>query len=112
MPMYEYRCEGCGGGFELVQPMSARAEDTVCPHCKAQKAVRLLSAFASKIVGDHKPGFSEMKAYDMLHERADKFKKLPPVFGKRMPPPTPSSTSLLGSNSDSGSESDGGTGAS
>jgi putative FmdB family regulatory protein len=61
--MYEYRCEGCGEGFEIVQPMSARAEDTVCPHCKAKKAVRLLSAFASKIVGDHKPGFSEMKAY-------------------------------------------------
>lgn len=106
MPMYEYRCESCGEGFEIVQPMSARAEDTVCPHCKAKKAVRLLSAFASKIVGDHKTGFKEMKAYNMLNERMDKFSKLPPIMSKRKPPaPPPSSTG-------SGSEGDGGTGSS
>jgi len=86
MPMYEYRCEGCGEEFEIVQPMSARAEDTVCPHCRAKKAVRLLSAFASKIVGDHKPGWSEMKAYSMLNERMYKFSKLPPIMGKRKAP--------------------------
>lgn len=85
MPMYEYRCE-CGHEFEIVQPMSVRAEDTVCPACQAKKATRLLSSFASKIVGDHKTGFAEMKAYDMLHERMDKFSKLPPIAGKRKPP--------------------------
>lgn len=106
MPMYEYRCDGCGEGFEIVQPMSARAEDTVCPHCKAKKAVRLLSGFASKIVGDHKPGFSEMKAYGMLNERMDKLSKLPPIMGKRTPP-KPTSTP-----SDSGSGGDGGAGSS
>jgi len=106
MPMYEYRCEACGEGFEVVQPMSARAEDTVCPHCKAKKAVRLLSAFASKIVGDHKPGFSEMKAYSMLNERMDKLSKLPPIMGKRKPPAPPPSPA------GSGSEGDGGTGSS
>ena len=58
----------------------------MCPHCKAKKAVRLLSAFASKIVGDHKPGFSEMKAYGMLNERMDKFAKLPPMMGQRKAP--------------------------
>jgi len=99
MPMYEYRCEGCGEGFELVQPMNARSEDTVCPHCKAKKAVRLLSAFASKVVGTHKTGFKEIKAYDMLHERMDKFGKLPPIIGKRTPPaPPPSSDSDSGGN--------------
>jgi hypothetical protein len=46
-----------------------------------------MSAFASKIVGTHKTGFSEMKAYSMLNERMDKFKKLPPVFGKRAAAP-------------------------
>ena len=102
MPMYEYRCEGCGGEFELVQPMTARAEDTVCPHCQAKKAVRLLSGFASKIVGDHKPGFSEMKAYNMLNERMDKLAKLPPIMGKRQPPkPAPSSGSGSGGDSSS-----------
>ncbi len=104
MPMYEYRCEACGEGFEIVQAMNARAEDTVCPHCKAKKAVRLLSAFASKIVGDHKPGFSEMKAYSMLNERMDKLGKLPPIMGKRKPPAPPPSAA--------GSEGDGGTGSS
>jgi len=88
MPLYEYRCEGCGQQFEVVQPVSAKAEETPCPHCQAQKATRLMSAFASKIVGDHKPGFAEMKAYSMLNERMDKFSKLPPMAGKRaMPPP-------------------------
>jgi putative FmdB family regulatory protein len=102
MPMYEYRCEGCGGEFELVQPMNARAEDTACPHCKARKAVRLLSGFASKIVGTHKPGFSEMKAYNMLNERMDKFGKLPPIIGKRQPPkPAPSSGSGSGGDGSS-----------
>ena len=86
MPLYEYRCEGCGEQFEVTQSVNARAEDTVCPHCRAQKAIRLMSAFASKIVGDHKPGFSEMKAYSQLNEKMDKFKKLPPAFGKRVTP--------------------------
>ena len=86
MPLYEYRCESCGEQFEVVQPVSARAEDTACPHCRAQKVTRLMSIFASKIVGDHKPGFTEMKAYDMLNERMDKFKKLPPAWGKRLTP--------------------------
>ena len=87
MPRNEYHCEGCGEQFEVTQSLTVRAEDTVCPHCQAQKAVRLMSAFASNIVGTRKPGFTEMKAYNMLNERMDKFKKLPPVFGKRAAPP-------------------------
>jgi putative FmdB family regulatory protein len=86
MPLYEYRCENCGEEFEVVQPVSFRAEDTVCPRCRAAKATRLMSSFASKIVGDHKPGFKEMKAYDMLNERMHKFSKLPPAMGRRVVP--------------------------
>ena len=89
MPLYEYRCEGCGEQFEVTQSVHVRAEDTICPHCRAKKASRLMSAFASRIVGDRKPGFSEMKAYGQLNERMNKFKKLPPAFGKRvLPNPT------------------------
>jgi putative FmdB family regulatory protein len=87
MPIYEYRCGHCEKQFEATQSVHARPEDTVCPFCQAQQATRLLSAFASKVVGTHKPGFAEMKAYDMLNERTDKFSKLPPVFGKRTAPP-------------------------
>ncbi len=52
-----------------------------------------MSTFASKIVGEHKTGFAEMKAYNMLNERMDKFGKLPPMYGKRASflPNTPSS---------------------
>lgn len=87
MPIYEYRCGQCEKQFEATQSVHTRPEDTICPFCQAQQATRLLSAFASKIVGTHKPGFSEMKAYDMLNERKSKFSKLPPVFGKRTDPP-------------------------
>lgn len=59
-----------------------------------------MSSFASKVVGSHKPGFQEMKAYDMLNERMAKFAKLPPVSGMRdMPAPN----LTFGSDSDSGS---------
>lgn len=107
MPQYEYRCEGCGEQFVVVQPVYFRAEDTTCPSCQAQKATRLLSTFASKVVGDQKPGFSEMKAYSMLNERMDKFKRLPPIIGKRANP-TPNVTEPSGS----GSTEAGGTGPS
>ncbi len=102
MPLYEYRCESCNHQFEITQSVHARPEDTVCPHCNAQKATRLLSAFASKVVGTRKPGFTEMKAYDMLNERMNKFAKLPPITGKR-PSPQPNMTSA----SDTGASGDG-----
>ncbi|TLY41574.1 MAG: zinc ribbon domain-containing protein, partial [Nitrospirae bacterium] len=51
MPLYEYRCGSCGEQFEVVQPVTVKAEETTCPHCQAQKATRLMSSFASKIVG-------------------------------------------------------------
>ena len=86
MPLYEYRCEACGEQFEQLQPVSFRPQDTVCPHCEAQRAVRLMSSFASKVVGDHKPGFQEQKAYSMLNERMSKFAKLPKPWGKRLVP--------------------------
>ena len=86
MPIYEYRCGQCEKTFEATQSVHARVEDTVCPFCNAQQATKLLSSFASTIKGDHKPGFTEMKAYSMLNERMHKFSKLPPVMGKRVTP--------------------------
>ncbi|HET9960994.1 MAG TPA: zinc ribbon domain-containing protein [Nitrospiraceae bacterium] len=83
MPVYEYRCEDCTSQFEATQSVHARPEDTICPHCKGQHATRLLSAFASTVKGTKKPTFTEMKAYDMLNERMDKFAKLPPIAGRR-----------------------------
>jgi putative FmdB family regulatory protein len=38
MPFYEYICEACGKDFVLLQSMTAKAEDTVCPYCNEKKA--------------------------------------------------------------------------
>lgn len=87
MPLYEYRCRRCEKQFDVTQSVHARVEDTICPFCQAQDATRLLSAFVSTVKGDHKPGFKEMKAYDMLNNRTANFSKLPPLFGARSAPP-------------------------
>ncbi len=89
MPVYEYQCNTCGHKFERLQSVNARPEETTCPQCNAVNAQRLMSAFASQIKGDHKPGFNEMKAYDMYNERMDKFKKLPPIMGGAREVPGP-----------------------
>lgn len=47
MPFYEYLCEGCNKDFVLLQSMTAKAEDTVCPYCNEKKAKKLLSKFSS-----------------------------------------------------------------
>ena len=86
MPMYEYLCEGCDHRFEIMQSITAKADETVCPRCNTMKTRRLMSSFASKVVGTHKTGFSEIKAYDMLGERLNKFNKLPPIMGQRAAP--------------------------
>ncbi|TKB71867.1 MAG: zinc ribbon domain-containing protein [Nitrospira sp.] len=98
MPIYEYRCGQCEKPFEATQSVHARVEDTECPHCHAQSAIRLLSASTTQVKGTRKPGFAEIKAYSMLDERMDKFAKLPPLMGKRAaadqaPPSGPSTGS-------------------
>lgn len=98
MPLYEYRCGSCNRQFEATQPVHARPEDTACPHCKTRNATRLLSSFSSKVVGSRKPGFAELKADSMLHERMEKFAKLPPLTGQRAAV-TPNMTGAEGSNS-------------
>jgi putative FmdB family regulatory protein len=80
MPLYEYRCEACDHQYEIAQSVNANPEETICPKCNKAQSRRLMSSFASKIVGTHKPGFSEDKAYNMLNERMSKFAKLPPSW--------------------------------
>lgn len=47
MPFYEYVCELCGKDFVLLQSLTAKAEDTICPYCNEKKAKKILSKFAS-----------------------------------------------------------------
>lgn len=86
MPLYEYVCESCDHRYEAMQSLSTKPEDTTCPKCQKAKSRRIMSSFASKVVGTQKPGFAESKAYNMLDERMDKFKKLPPIMGQRAAP--------------------------
>ena len=45
MPIYEFKCRGCGHSFEaLVRPPSTSAP--TCPSCQGQDLEQLLSAFA------------------------------------------------------------------
>lgn len=104
MPLYEYHCGQCEKQFEANQSMYARVEDTECPFCRARQATRLMSSFSSNVVGDRKPGFSELKAKAMNEERLHRFAKLPPlnirpnmlsphVTSESEPPSTEGSTS-------------------
>lgn len=45
MPIYEFRCLGCGNVFELLK-LKKESEDPVmkCPKCKSEDVERILSA--------------------------------------------------------------------
>lgn len=46
MPIYEYRCRGCGHPFEaLVRPVDPPPS---CPACRSQDLERAISLFAAK----------------------------------------------------------------
>lgn len=104
MPLYEYRCGQCEKQFEVNQSVYARIEDTECPSCHARQATRLMSSFSSNVVGDRKPGFTELKAKAMNDERMERFAKLPPLNAIRNAPP-PNVTSESDPTSTEGSSS-------
>lgn len=49
MPIYEYRCQHCGHGFELIQRFSDEAQQP-CPQC-GKTADRQMSAPAFQFKG-------------------------------------------------------------
>jgi putative FmdB family regulatory protein len=55
VPIYEYRCLGCGAVFEKLVRMGADAP--ACPSCGAAEARRLVSTIA-RPVGDCGPSGS------------------------------------------------------
>ena len=50
MPIYEYRCEGCGHKLDALQKVSD-APLTDCPECSEAKLKRLISAPAFRLKG-------------------------------------------------------------
>ena len=51
MPIYEYKCTGCGSVKEEQRTMSSRDEDQVCSECGA-KSRRILSKSTPHFKGE------------------------------------------------------------
>jgi putative FmdB family regulatory protein len=47
MPIYEYKCDGCGKGYEQIRRMSEADSNLQCPDCQSSKVKRQLSSFAA-----------------------------------------------------------------
>ena len=45
MPIYEYRCEACGEGFEVFVRSTSGKADPACPKCGSRKVKKAISLF-------------------------------------------------------------------
>lgn len=45
MPVYEYRCEECGEGFELFVRSPSRQAAPTCPKCGSRNVKKAVSLF-------------------------------------------------------------------
>ncbi len=50
MPIYEYRCNDCGGEFELLQKFSDEPASE-CVHCKGNNVEKLISLSSFSLKG-------------------------------------------------------------
>ncbi|MEP6571919.1 MAG: zinc ribbon domain-containing protein [Gemmatimonadota bacterium] len=57
MPIYEYRCAGCGADFELLVRGDTRI---ACPSCESRKVDRQLSLPARPAGGSAPADFSKL----------------------------------------------------
>ena len=50
MPIYEYKCDGCGHQFDIIQKIS---DDklTLCPKCNQHKLKKMVTAAGFKLKG-------------------------------------------------------------
>ena len=51
MPLYEFMCEECGGGFELLFRSMTERRKPVCPECGSGNVHKCLSVFGAKSKG-------------------------------------------------------------
>jgi putative FmdB family regulatory protein len=47
MPIYEYKCEGCGKEYEQMRRMADADNSLECPDCRSSSVTRQLSSFAA-----------------------------------------------------------------
>lgn len=58
MPIYEYRCQTCGGRFEMRLSFSQADQLPECPYCHSQDTRKQVSMFASSSSGGSSSGYS------------------------------------------------------
>jgi putative FmdB family regulatory protein len=46
MPIYEYRCKGCGEKFEAFRSIHDKDDDVACPRCGRRFPRRIMSSFS------------------------------------------------------------------
>lgn len=49
MPIYEYRCEDCDHGFEILQRLGEGSDGLACPSCGTERLAKQFSTFASAV---------------------------------------------------------------
>jgi putative FmdB family regulatory protein len=59
MPLYEYKCSGCGQQFELL--ILRASQIAACPSCASESVERILSMFA--VTSDSSRAASTAAAY-------------------------------------------------
>ena len=47
MPIYEFRCRGCGNVFERLRPVGDTGKDLACPSCESVEVEKIFSVFAA-----------------------------------------------------------------
>lgn len=54
MPLYEYQCNDCRAGFELLirRPEESAPGKIACPHCQSKKVDKQLSLTAAPSISD------------------------------------------------------------
>jgi putative FmdB family regulatory protein len=52
MPLYEYRCQGCGHRFEILQRLGDGADGLACPRCDDPGLEKQFSTFATATPSD------------------------------------------------------------
>ena len=62
MPLYEYKCSGCGHQFELL--ILKASQTAACPSCASESVERILSMFAVSSEGTRRASTASAYAHN------------------------------------------------
>jgi len=64
MPLYEYKCSGCGHQFELLILKASQPVAVACPSCASESVERQLSMFAVSSEGSRQANTEKAYTYN------------------------------------------------